>query len=199
MIRYLDRVRLPCTFLFYIMLKYDFIFLGSGAAGLSLLMRMIASNHFTEKKILLIDRVVKNKNDRTWCFWENKNGFFEDVVYKKWNHLSFYGDSFFTDQDIHPYQYKMIRGIDFYNYCFDCIKNCPNVDIRFGEVRSIVTEDKETIIYLDDEALHCTPAIVFNSLRQPSDPLQGKLQLLQHFKGWLLNRIQLILAVIRQP
>ena len=54
------------------------LFSGAGCASLSLLMRMIRSGKFTDKKILLIDKEQKNKNDRTWCFWETQNGFFED-------------------------------------------------------------------------------------------------------------------------
>ena len=41
-------------------------------------MRMIKSGKFADKKILLIDKEPKTKNDRTWCFWEKQDGFFED-------------------------------------------------------------------------------------------------------------------------
>ena len=67
--------------------NYDYIFLGAGCASLSIIMRMIDSKKFIEKKILLVDREPKTKNDRTWCFWEQGAGFFEDVVYRKWNTL----------------------------------------------------------------------------------------------------------------
>ena len=60
--------------------SYDYIILGAGCAGLSLLMRMIGSNQFNDKKILLIDKEQKNKNDRTWCFWEKDKGLFDPVV-----------------------------------------------------------------------------------------------------------------------
>ncbi|MDE3214215.1 MAG: lycopene cyclase, partial [Bacteroidota bacterium] len=69
--------------------QYDYIFLGTGCASLSLLMRMRAHEAFRDKKILLIDREPKIHNDRTWCFWEEGDGFFEDIVYKKWDVLHF--------------------------------------------------------------------------------------------------------------
>src|SRR5688572_12426028 len=93
---------------------YDYIIAGAGCAGLSLLARLIRSNQFNDKKILLIDREPKNKNDRTWCFWEKDTGFFEDLVYCRWNKLWFHGKNFSRRYEISPYQYKMIRGIDFY-------------------------------------------------------------------------------------
>ena len=45
---------------------------------------MIRSGKFNDKKILLMDKEPKTKNDRTWCFWEKEAGFFEEIVYKKW-------------------------------------------------------------------------------------------------------------------
>lgn len=169
------------------MITYDFIILGSGAAGLSLLMRMIHSRRFNKNKILLIDRDAKNTNDRTWCFWEKENGFFENLVYRRWNNVSFYSDSFSSVLDIQPYQYKMIRGLDFYNYCFDTIKRESNIDVKHGEVKSFFNDKNGVTIHLDEQVLHYGPAIVFNSLYKPADSLKGTLQLLQHFKGWFIE------------
>ena len=58
---------------------YDYIILGRGCAGLSLIMHILSSSHLSNKRILLIEKEVKNKNDRTWCFWEKGNGFFENI------------------------------------------------------------------------------------------------------------------------
>jgi hypothetical protein len=41
--------------------SYDFIFLGAGCATLSIVMRMIRSGKFSDKKILLIDKEKKHK------------------------------------------------------------------------------------------------------------------------------------------
>jgi lycopene beta-cyclase len=169
------------------MLKYDYIILGTGAAGLSLLMRMIRSANFNDKKILLIDKEPKNRNDRTWCFWENKPGFFEDIVYNRWDRLSFFSNAFSGDLDMPPYQYKMIRGIDFYAYCFDKIARHSNIDIVYGEVRSVLSEEDHITIHLDNQELNCAPAKIFNSIYRPSDISNGNLQLLQHFKGWMID------------
>ena len=69
--------------------KYDYIFLGAGCASLSIVMRMIQSNKFSDKKILIVDKEAKTKNDRTWCFWEDRPGFFEDIIYRKWDEVFF--------------------------------------------------------------------------------------------------------------
>src|SRR6476660_3206872 len=88
---------------------YDYIVTGAGLAGLSLLMHMIDSGRFADKKILLIDKDAKNKNDRTWCFWEQEAGLFEPIVKKQWRELWFQADRFSKKLDLQPYQYKLIQ------------------------------------------------------------------------------------------
>jgi len=43
-------------------MRYDYIISGAGCAGLSLLMRMLASGKFSDKKILVADRDLKARN-----------------------------------------------------------------------------------------------------------------------------------------
>ena len=54
--------------------QYDYIIAGAGCAGLSLAVHMIHSGKFSDKKILIVDKDDKQKNDRTWCFWEKEPG-----------------------------------------------------------------------------------------------------------------------------
>jgi lycopene beta-cyclase len=171
--------------------SYNYIIIGAGCAGLSLLMRMLRSGKFSDKKILLIDKEPKVKNDRTWCFWEQKDGFFEEIVYKKWKNISFLSDDFSSSSDISPYQYKMIRGIDFYRYCFDEISRHTNVEIIYGDVKSRERHDKDefTTWRIDDaEArLYDATTQIFNSVHKPGNPDKKTMRLLQHFKGWVIE------------
>ena len=167
--------------------SYDFIFCGAGCASLSLLMRMIRSGKFADKKILLIDKESKNKNDRTWCFWETQPGFFEDIVYKKWDTISFLSDDFSATTNISPYQYKMIRGIDFYNYCFEKIKKYPGIEILNGSLSAAYSHKEGVTIKIDDKTIHLDSATVFNSIANLENKLPGEIKLLQHFKGWIVE------------
>src|SRR5665213_2329472 len=115
--------------------NYDYIFLGAGCASLSIIVRMIESKKFEEKKILLIDKEPKLKNDRTWCFWEQEAGYFEDLVFHKWDELLFKLSSVETiNLELGNYRYKMIRGIDFYKKCFSQIELQKNIDTVHGEI-----------------------------------------------------------------
>ena len=166
---------------------YDFIFIGAGCAALSLLMRMLKSGKFADKKILLIDKGPKTKNDRTWCFWEKKDGFFEEIVYKKWDKLFFLSDEFSLDMTISPYRYKMIRGIDLYNYCFKEIGQQKNIDIHYGNITEVVVHKEGTTIHIDGEMLHLDHATIFNSALTKKINKPGTINLFQHFKGWLIE------------
>ena len=172
--------------------RYDFIFIGAGCAALSLVMRMIDSGKFKDKKILLIDKELKTKNDRTWCFWEKENGFFEEIVYKKWDTISFLSDSFSSDMDIVPYKYKMIRGSDFYQYCFQEIKQQKNIDILYGEVTQVLIHKEGITIHINGEMLHLDYATIFNSILPGETNAPGIINLLQHFKGWMIETSQSI-------
>ena len=69
---------------------YDYIIAGGGCAGLSLVMRMLKESQLSTKKILIIDKDSKQLNDRTWCYWEKGEGFFDEIVYRKWEKAWFH-------------------------------------------------------------------------------------------------------------
>ncbi len=165
----------------------DYIFLGAGCASLSLVMRMIKSGKFSDKQILLIDKAPKTKNDRTWCFWEKENGFFKDIEYKKWESVHFNSNKFSSLLDIYPYEYKMIRGIDFYNYCFEEIKRQNNVHIIYREIKNYSYKDETVTIDSGTEKITAKNAIVFNSIYTPSKKYERSISLMQHFKGWIIE------------
>jgi lycopene beta-cyclase len=146
-------------------------------------MRLLANPITAKKKILLIDREQKLQNDRTWCYWEAGPGFFEDIVTKHWDELSFYSKSYSNPLSISPYSYKMIRGIDFYHHCLRTIQQHQNVTFLYDEV--ITFSGK--MVQLKNALIDCTGATVFSSLYKPVPHQKGRHYLLQHFKGWMVE------------
>jgi lycopene beta-cyclase len=165
--------------------RYDYIISGTGCAGLSLVMHMIHSGRFGDKQVLLVDEAAKNQNDRTWCFWEVQDSIFEPIVYREWNNLWFYGEGFSRELSIHPFRYKMIRGLDFYKYCIDKIKQQPNFHFLYGKVQHLFSEE-QTGIVVNGQTIHAD--FVFNSILWGKPALKKKHHwLLQHFKGWRIR------------
>jgi len=145
---------------------------------------MLRSGKFSDKKILLIDREPKTRNDRTWCFWEKEAGFFEPIVYRKWPVVDFMSEAFSKTLDIAPYTYKMIRGKDFYQYCFDEISNHPQIELVFAEIGKAAVDAVVTKLELNNQQYELPAAVVFNSVYRPGT---SRLNVLQHFKGWVIE------------
>lgn len=166
------------------MKQYDYIVTGGGAAGRSLICRLLASD-LRDKRILLIDREVKQDNDRTWCFWETAPGFFEDIVFHSWQQLWVHTDSFSRLLHIHPYTYKLIRGIDFYQHTDAIIDRAGHVERRYGRVEAIRPEANRVVVTIDGEevaAEWCFNSIFFGQIEKKEVHYLD-----QHFRGWFLH------------
>ena len=165
---------------------YDYIIAGAGCAGLSLAVQIAGSPSLRNKKILLIDKASKNANDRTWCYWEKDPGFFDDILFRKWNRVWFHGDGIASLLDISPYSYKMIRGIDFYNYCFQILKDHPGFNMLYEEIKAVSNEGGMTFVKTEHNLYKAE--FVFNSVPfQQPEKKAGTYHLLQHFKGWIVE------------
>jgi len=170
--------------------NYDYIITGGGCAGLSLLFRFQADPFFKDKKILVIDIAQKNQNDRTWCFWENGNGLFEEIVYHKWDNIEFIGIDASIQSCILPYQYKMIRGIDFYRHIQDSVKGNNNIHWLQEQVNGIYTDRNgfATVVLKDDKKI--TANYIFNSIIfEKPIPKKNQYYFLQHFVGWEIETV----------
>jgi lycopene beta-cyclase len=168
------------------MKNYNYIIAGAGCAGRSLLVHLIRSGNFGDKKILLVDSDIKSLNDRTWCFWEKEPGPFEAIVSRRWSKLKFKAGGSEEYLDISPYQYKMIRGDDFYEYTDSIIHAAPNVTFRQGRVGNVFNASGEACAIIDGQLV--TADYIFSSIPYPITLQTDRYTyLLQHFKGWLIE------------
>ena len=165
--------------------NYDYIFAGGGAAALSLLVRMQQEGLLHKKKELVIDKDQKAHNDRTWCFWEEKEGLFESCVIKTWDKIRFTSPGYDAKLNPQPYKYKMIRSQAFYQYCNDVISK--NSNIHFVQ-QTIVNFENDEVITLEGRY---TGTIIFNSSIQYLNKDESKYHyFLQHFKGKFIETEQ---------
>lgn len=164
---------------------YDFIITGAGCSGISLLVRFVQSGQFRNKRILLVEKERKSSNDRTWCFWEQTPGLFEPIVFKRWDRLKFFGTDFAAQLEIEPYYYKMIRGIDFYDYGLKIIRESGIVEIIHGQVESIRNISDKVVVAVGGQDYEAE--WVFNSILFPKSDFSKYYSLQQHFKGWVIK------------
>lgn len=166
-------------------MKYDFIIAGSGCAGLSLLYRILQEPTLQNKSILVIDKDNKSYNDRTWCFWEKKEGVFESIVHAKWNTLEFISTNFQEKLDLGAYTYKMIQGIDFYNFVINLAHKFSNVTFLQESIVSITSNENTASVKTADNSY--LGNVVFNSTAIFNPKITEENSLLQHFKGWVIK------------
>jgi len=150
---------------------------------------MMQSGKFRDQKILLLDKAPKDKNDRTWCFWEEHPGFFESIVFSKWEQIAFVSEEYANNFTITPYQYKMIRGIDFYEYCLTEIERHKNVEFVYANYNQHSFLEDNLILTLNniDYTLQGKDTQIFNSIYKPTQQNKKTIRLLQHFKGWVVE------------
>ena len=166
------------------MKHFDYIITGAGGAGLSLIHHLCQSP-LKDKNILIIDKATKDSNDRTWCFWEQEHGPFEEIVYRSWDQLSFHSQTYSRDFKIDPFRYKMIRGIDFYRYVQERTIGHANIEWLQTEVQNISTEGEKVVVRAAGQSFSadwCFNSILF----QPINKEQTN-YLDQHFKGWVIQ------------
>lgn len=166
-------------------MKYDYIIAGSGCAGLSLLYRILKDSQLCEKQILVIDKAQKNKNDRTWCFWEKGSGLFESIVTHQWENLEFLSDDFQRKFHMTAYRYKMIQGIDFYNHVIDFAKQFDNITFVSENITAITSVDDFAEVSTENTTYKAK--YVFNSTSLFFPKMDTKNSLLQHFEGWVIK------------
>lgn len=169
------------------MKQYDYIFAGTGLSALMTVYKMVLSKKFQTKRILLLDENAKQTNDRTWCFWDQKETVWEKSISKKWDSVVFANADFQLDLEIHPYQYYKIQGLDFYNQVLNLIAKQKNIEFVQEKVLEIEESDNIVLVKTQSQSFSCTT--LFNSIYNPSLATnQSKYPLLQqHFVGWFIQ------------
>jgi lycopene beta-cyclase len=168
------------------MKHYNYIFTGSGLSALMTVYEIILSGKFEDKTILLIDENAKKTNDRTWCFWDEKN-LFEQVVSKKWDTALFADKNFKRELILEPYQYKMVKGLDFYTLVFDELSKHSNIHFVNQKVIDFQELGNHCVVKTDTESFTCNQ--IFNSIFFP-EPIKNQAKypfLHQHFIGWFIK------------
>lgn len=163
--------------------QYDYIIAGAGAAGLSLVYYLLQSP-LSSARILLLDRSLKDSNDRTWCFWAAEDAPFQEVVCKEWTKLFFVDEQGQQGGLLAPLTYKMIRGLDFYQHVWRELERYPNVEFRKEKVLDYAQDGAKAIVTTDQGQYK--GQYVFNSCLFPKRD-QSAHFLFQHFAGWQIK------------
>lgn len=147
--------------------------------------KMVDENLLQNKKILIIEPDAKNVNDRTWCFWEERNGNWDSIVKHTWENAFFFNDQFKVnclDNNL----YKMIEGERFYEFFKQKIKN---LDVLWVNEKLVEFSERYDGVNVITNSNHYQGEYLFNSVYSLNSLLGHKKHplLQQHFVGWFIK------------
>ena len=169
---------------------YDYAIIGAGAAGLHLVHAMLAEEWFANKRILIVEKESKEVDDRTWSFWEKGKGQWDSILTKSWEKGFFYGSTKEIPLELAPYQYKMMRSIDFYQLGKKAISESSLMHWQSDVVQSVQRDG--AIIKIIGTTNNYQAKQVFDSriTKEVIKEQKDYISLIQHFKGWIIETKQ---------
>ncbi len=166
---------------------YDFAIVGAGAAGLNLARTIISDPFFDEARVIMLDKEIKDKNDRTWCFWEKGSGQWDTIIEHQWEKGLFFSPEHNLELDLLPYTYKKLRSHDLYETMHNQIGKAANMQWVRRHVLDITETRKHVLIHTKEgpiSAGHCFDSRIDSGFSNEND---GWTRILQHFKGWIVK------------
>jgi lycopene beta-cyclase len=163
-------------------LTYTYILAGGGMAGLSLAYYLNQSNVPFES-ILIIDQVLKNTRDKTWCYWSDQVEPFDSVVEHSWNQLWFHSfDNRSNKFSILPFNYRKIQSDSWYAFIQKELKQNPKIQFIQTKVLEFSYEGRFAKVRTDAGEFTATEKI-FDSVSHFPCELENPKHLKQHFVG----------------
>ncbi|QGV82378.1 lycopene cyclase family protein [Streptomyces ficellus] len=164
---------------------------GAGAAGLSLAHHLCAAGPGGPRPadITLIDAPAGplRPPERTWCYWEEPGGDWDDLLVRCWDRLRVRGPDggTFTGSP-GPLRYKMLRSDVFTRAVGERIGAVNRVEAAVRAVLDRPDGADVLGVTADGRHLRVRARWVFDS-RPPRRPPPARTLLLQHFQGWFLH------------
>jgi len=167
--------------------KFDFLFIGLGAANCLLILRLNDKDLLKGKAIGIIEPDSKNKNDRTFCFWATDKDVLnlevKNLVSFSWENLEI---NSIIKQTLSPLKYHHIKGLDIYEKTKNILSNYEVSFFKSFLKENPLIKPNYFEISLENEKI--TANKVFDS-RPPIFKITRKYQshLLQSFYGWKIK------------
>lgn len=164
--------------------EFDFIIAGGGASGLSLLWNLISSPVFENKQILVLDKDLTPKDDKTWCFWDDNHFPVKELIHHTWDELSVKTTKHDESEFLKDYKYHCVRSFDYSKHMLGEGKSRKNVHFLESPVTEMSGDNGFGVVRTPDSEFRAP--LVFQSIAPPPSYSDATVDnsLIQHFLGW---------------
>ena len=167
--------------------SFDYIIIGNGLAGFQLALALAEDSFFDDKKIALIDKHTKTKNDKTWSFWEKGIGKWEAIVSKSWNEALFFSSEKQITLNLKPYTYKTIHALDFYSEAKRRLSVKSNFHFIIDHVLFVEEEVSNVKVTTTNNSYSAHHVFDSRITEDYFSELNNYTKIIQHFKGWIIE------------
>lgn len=164
--------------------NFFYVIVGGGMAGLQLAREFSRDVFFKGKQIAIIDPSLKAGSNKTWCFWEEGKGKWDDIISAQWETGRFISKEVDLELELSPYKYKMLKSNDFYHRVKEELAASGDFHFIEDEISKIDPVKMAAI----GTATSYTATHFFDS-RVSADYLQNaaSTKIFQHFKGLVIE------------
>lgn len=170
--------------------RFDIIIAGAGAAGLSLLWRIMDSPVFRDQSILLIDQSFEPVNDKTWCYWDDLQLPDANLIHHAWNELLVkFGENRYSEK-LKRYNYKCLRSEVFSEHILQKARKSKHVCFLQADINNFSCTDEFALVHTSKGDFESNR--IFQSALKPPGfyKLKVDISLIQHFIGWEIESTQ---------
>ncbi|MEV7127913.1 lycopene cyclase family protein [Streptomyces sp. NPDC093260] len=167
----------------------DVLVLGGGAAGLSLVHRLVAGG---AGRVTLVEAPdgPGRPGERTWCYWDRDGGELDEVVRASWGRLRVHGaDGGAVVVRPAPFTYRMIRSSALERHVHGRLARTPGGRVlraTADAVRATAHGAEVDCTAADGRRITLRARHLFDSRPLPGLP-PARTLLLQHFRGWFVR------------
>lgn len=170
----------------------DVVIVGGGAAGLSLAHALTAPGAARPVPVALVDtsRPSLRPAERTWCFWHEGPGDFDDAQVACWRRLRVRGrDGEVVEGELGSLRYRMLRSDAFEALVGSRLAALPHVrlvEATAETVRNVAGGAEALCVTARGDRITVRGRYLFDSRPARSLP-PARSTLLQHFRGWFVR------------
>ncbi|WP_430786348.1 lycopene cyclase family protein [Actinoplanes sp. G11-F43] len=149
---------------------------GGGAASL------ILASLTPGPRVAVVDPVHKRGQDRTWAFWGTPGTFLDPLLSASWNAVDVVTPASHRTLDLQPLRYAMLRSAPLY----DLADQNPSAVRVTAPAHTLADDGNRVLVSAPDGTPLVRASWVLDSRpRPPARP--GRVNWLQHFRGWWLE------------